>query len=147
VRRDHANAKIVVDLPADDSFGPYRTESLHAYDLGSGHYELMSVPLLANRLHLHDRVRCEPAVGTQVPRLVEVIEASGFGTVHLIPAQGAPPESLAPLIASVRELGCIVETGLGIIGIGVPPECDCDRVKQLLDSSYERGEISYEAEL
>jgi hypothetical protein len=146
MRNRKPNAKIVVDLPADEDLGPYKEESLHALEVGNGLYEVLNVPLLAGGLHLHDVVRCSaPPDGP--PRVIDVITRSGYGTIHFIPADGTAAAAIATLIQRIRELGGVVERGLGIVAVAVPPEVDRRAVIELLTGPSDRGELSYEADL
>ena len=139
----HPDSKILIDLPADGGYGRFREESLHAVSLGSDLYEVLNVPLLATELHLHDIVRC--ASGTGLPRVAAVVTPSGFGTAHLIVTEAMDEAAQAALIAALRRLGCVVERGFGVYGIGVPPTLDRAVVGALLDDAYDQGHVTYEA--
>src|SRR5262245_22501646 len=107
MRHTTPNVKVAVELPTDEALGPYREEVLHAFKLGDDLYELLNVPLLAGGLHLHDVVRCK-AETQGLPRVTEVVTASGFGTVHFIPDEGMPAPVVATLMSRMRELSCLV---------------------------------------
>jgi hypothetical protein len=140
------DTKIVVDLPDNGGFGSYREEILHAANLGHGKFEVFNVPALANGIHVHDVVRCRVAE-EGLPRFEEVLETAGWGTLHVItqPSMAAP--AVDALISALRAAGGLVERGLGVVAVGVPPGTDPESVLALLNPAAERGELVFELEI
>lgn len=140
------DTKIVVALPDDGSYGAYREESLHAARLGDGRFEVFNVPALANGIHLHDVVRCREGDDGR-PRFEEVVAWAGWGTLHVIAQPSMSEVSLDALLSALRAAGGLVERGLGVIAVGLPPGTDPASVLALLEPGAERGELVFELEI
>jgi uncharacterized protein DUF4265 len=141
---DTALVKIVVPFEAD-AWHSFSAETLWAADLGEGTYELRNTPFFATGLAFRDVVRARPADGRLV--LVQTVRRSGHSTYRALFGREKAPESIAPTLKGLADLGCTYESFESakwiLYAIDVPPPA-ARMAYGILASAEEHGILDFE---
>jgi hypothetical protein len=134
--------KVVFRLERDENgYPPFDQESVWAYDLGNGEYEIGNIPFYAQLLSCGHVVSARLYNGELWAE--SLVRASGNSTARVfVKARNDVP----PLRQRLRELGCSSEldnTGR-LVAINVPPQVAFAIVQAVLREGEAQGRWGYE---
>lgn len=137
---DATHVKVVFQLEPDaDGYPPVRLEGLWATRVPGtvDVYALDNIPFYAC-VALGDHVRARPEEGDL--RAVELVRASGHGTVRVV----AAPDRLREIRKLAGDCGCASELSDEMVAIDVPPGADWSRLRAELARQHELEVLDYQ---
>lgn len=134
--------KVVVDLPNHWATGG---ESLWAFRLDDGTYQIDNVPFYAYGLNYRDVVKVDAANADEKPVVKEVIRPSGHRTIRVIFPKQVGKVEQTPIISVLEKMNVSAERAFeNYLAFDIPPNVDFESVKSTLNEYQHRGILTYE---
>jgi hypothetical protein len=134
--------KVLVDLP---NHWATAAESMWAFLLDDGTYQIDNVPFYAYGLNYRDIVKVDGSEPDSLPVVVEVIEPSGHATIRVVFPKEIGKRKQKPIIDDLESIGVSVERAFeNHVALDIPPEIDYDAVRDKLDEFENSGVLNYE---
>jgi hypothetical protein len=124
---------VKVELRGDDG----EVETLWAFDLGNGRYELDNTPWYAYGISTGDVIEAEREDPEGFPVFKSVVAKSGYRTVRITAATDFTDD----FFEEIKDLGCSFEgANRRYVAINVPPEVELTAVAEFLSRRNIRWE-------
>jgi hypothetical protein len=134
--------RVIVDLP---NHWATSAESMWAFRLDDGTFQIDNVPFHAYGINYKDIVRVDASDTTRLPVVVEVIIPSDHDTIRVLFPKGIRKKRQEPVIAELEKMKVYVERAFeNYIALDIPPEVDYDLVREKLDQFGQEGLLEYE---
>lgn len=141
-RVDDNLEKVIVDLPNHWATG---AESMWAFRLDDGTYQIDNVPFYAYGINYKDIVRVDASDATTLPVVTEVVTPSEHDTIRVIFPRSIGAKKQQPVIEELQKMGVSVERAFGnYVALDIPPEVNYDVVRDRLDELESKGILEYE---
>ncbi|MDQ5825968.1 MAG: DUF4265 domain-containing protein [Chloroflexota bacterium] len=134
--------KILAEDPNSDEGG----ETFWAKPLGNNLYEIHNIVMFVPGLHPLDVVRCEE-VEQGLPRVVQVVRASGYKTIGIIFREdaGATEDQFIDVMWALRQKGCTYEkASKSHFACAIPPDADYQEITDYLQKQEDQGVLYFE---
>jgi hypothetical protein len=139
---DRELENIFVDLPNHWATGG---ESLWAFRLDDGTYQIDNVPFYAYGVNYRDIVRVDSSTPDQKPIVKEVVKPSGHRTIRVIFPKEVGKAEQAPIISVLEKMHVSAERAFEYyLALDIPPIVDYDSVRDTLDGYQHNGILEYE---
>ena len=132
----------IVNLPNHCATG---AQSMWAFRLDDGTYQIDNVPFYAYGINYKDIVRVDASDATGLPIVTNIITPNGHDTFRVIFPKNVGKKKQEPTIEELEKMGVSVERAFNnYVAIDVPPEVDYDVVRDRLDQLQSSGLLEYE---
>lgn len=134
--------KIFIDLPNHAVTGG---ESIWAFRLDDGTYQIDNIPFYAYGLNYKDIVKVNARENDKKPIVEAVVVPSGHATVRVVFSKGFGKQEQKPVIEELEAMNVTIERAFeNYVALDIPPEADYDVVRDRLDKLESEGILEYE---
>ena len=134
--------KVIVDLP---NHWASSAESMWAFQLENGTYQIDNIPFYAYGINYNDIVRVDASGKVGIPVVVEVVAPSGHQTIRVIFPKNVDRKKQEPVIEELEKLNVYIERAFSnFVALDIPPEVDYEQVRGKLNQLESDGILEYE---